>query len=44
MELPTGEIIIHINDGLARMYILIKVDVSKSDGHQILDVRGETLG
>ncbi len=44
VELPTGEIIIHVNDGLARTYILLKVDVSRLDGYQILDIRGETLG
>jgi hypothetical protein len=44
VTLPTGEIIIHMNDGLARDYIQLKVNVSAPSGYQILDVRGEMLG
>jgi hypothetical protein len=44
VTLPTGEIILNINESTSRYYILLQVDASKKGGYHILDIRGETLG
>jgi hypothetical protein len=33
-----------INDGITRYYVLLKVDENNSKPHNILDIRGESLG
>jgi hypothetical protein len=44
VQLPTGETILSINDGITRYYVLLKVDENNSKPHNILDIRGESLG
>jgi hypothetical protein len=44
VQLPTGETILSINDGITRYYVLLKVDENNSKSHHILDIRGEVLG
>ena len=44
VQLPTGEIILSINDGITRYYVLLKIDENNPKSHHILDIRGESLG
>ena len=44
IQLPTGEIILSLNDGIVRYCILLKADDKKPETHHILDIRGEAIG
>lgn len=44
VQLPTGEIIVSINDGIARYYILLKVGGNNPETYHVLDIKGEALG
>jgi hypothetical protein len=44
IQLPTGEIVLSINDGVARYYVVMEVDKINSQTYRVLDIKGEALG
>jgi hypothetical protein len=44
VTLPTGEVILKINNSISRNYLLLNVDASRPGGYYILHIGGETLG
>jgi hypothetical protein len=44
VELPTGQIILTVNNSITRHYILLEIDRYNPESYHFIDVRGETLG
>ena len=44
VQLPTGQIILTINNSNNRYYILLEIDRYNPESYHFIDVRGETLG
>jgi transcription-repair coupling factor (superfamily II helicase) len=44
VKLPTGDIILSINNGVTRYYVLLKLDENNPKSHHILEIRGEAIG
>jgi hypothetical protein len=42
--LPTGEVILRVDNSISRNYLLLNVDESKPGGYYILHIGGETIG
>jgi hypothetical protein len=44
VQLPTGQILLTINNSIGRSYVLLEVDAHNPKFYRILDIRGEALG